>query len=134
MLQKLPMGRMTALVTTRPTNQLSSTLKIDFKKSSCEPEDLDTQAQLSPLGFAGEHSAKGDDDVKVGSGGFDSSSVDPEWLRIAHYTLTRGAFDIFQGAQSPDKAWIRTLPHNRASGLNEKSSHRGFLYYKDGTR
>ena len=85
------------------------------------------QAQLSALECAEAPSAKDDHDMKIGSGDFDRSSVDPERLRKPHQawvlliTTCKGvAFDIVQGAESPGKAWRRLLQHYSASDLKER--------------
>ena len=130
MFQELHLGR-------APTASHSSmdrfpTLKIDFKEFSGEPEDWNTwsrvhHAQLSALGCADALTAEGDDDIKIGAGGYEDGNYDPVKLRAAHQawvslmTTCKGvAFEIVQGAESPGKAWSRLVQHYRASGLKER--------------
>ena len=86
MLLELRTGRTST--STRPSTEHFPSLKINFKEFSGEPEDWNTwsrvhQAQLSALECAETLSAKGNDDIEIGSGDFDSSIVDPERLRTA---------------------------------------------------
>lgn len=111
MLQKLPLGRTSALVATRPTNQLSSTL--DLKESSCEPEDLDTQGKPSPLGYAGERSLRSTAEVLTAAVSISSGSE-------LHITRSKDKHLAFSKERKPGEACIRSLPHNRANSLNKK--------------
>ena len=130
MFQELHLGR--APAASHSSMDRFPTLKIDFKEFSGEPEDWNTwsrvhHAQLSALGCADALTAEGDDDIKIGAGGYEDGNYDPVKLRAAHQawvslmTTCKGvAFEIVQGAESPGKAWSRLVQHYRASGLKER--------------
>ena len=129
--------RRTSASTCLPTENFPS-LKIDSKEFSGEPENWKIwsrvhQAQISALGCAEALSEKYDHDIKIGSGDFGRSSVDPERLRTAHQawvsliTTCEGvAFDIVQGADSPGEAWRKLVQYYK-----ERRRHTVDFYMMD---
>ena len=80
------------------------------------------QAHLSALGCADVLT-----DINLARCDFDGSGIDPERLRRAEQTWVslittckRVAFEIVNGADSPNEAWRRLVQHYRASGLKER--------------
>lgn len=63
--------------------------EIDFKDFPGELEDWNTrsrvhQAQFPALGCVGVLTAKGEDDIKIGSSDIDADDIHPDQLRAAH--------------------------------------------------
>ena len=75
-------------------------------------------AQLSSVGYTDALTAEGDDDIKVGDGGFEDNGE--TGLSLAHCIMKKVAFEIVHGAESPSKAWSRLVQHYHASGLKEQ--------------
>ena len=144
MFQELRFGGAPAV--THPSTDRFPTMKIDSKDFYGEPENWNTlsrvhHAQLSALGCVNALKATGDEDIKIGSCGFDEDDYEPREaasgasnMGFAYNNVQRSSVRDPSGDRVARQGVVEArtaLPRKRPQGA--MSTYRRFLHYENGT-